>query len=282
MIFLFPSLDNTLRQVDPNFDGEYQVARSLGATTYLFDHDGFVYDGNIKTNLPKQDYKTDLVLRSWMLKSSKYEILWNFLDGDKNCFLINTPEQYLNVHYYSRSYPILRDIMAPSKVLLNWDDDTLLMNKPSNKFIIKDLVKSERDCFIIPVENDEIYLSKVKEFIELRGKLFYPGLVFKEIMPLKKYNGKTNEIRCFIHRGKVLYIANNSNLDHFIVDDNFLKLIEISIPKIDSNFWTIDLAELENGDWFVLETGDGGVSGLPTGSKARVFYSLLINYDKFI
>jgi hypothetical protein len=282
MIFLFPSLDNTLRQVDPNFDGEYQIARALGATTYLFDHDGFIYDGSIKTNLPKQEDKVDIILRSWMLKSFKYEILWNYLNDEKNCLLVNSPEQYLNTHYYSRSYPILKDIMAPSKILLNFDDSTLLENKPSEKFIIKDLVKSERDCFTIPVDNDDVYLSKVKEFIELRGRLFYPGLVFKKIMPLKKYDGKTNEIRCFIHRGNILYISNNSNLDQFKIDEKWLKLIEEAIPKIDSNFWTIDLAELENGDWFVLETGDGGVSGLPTGSKARVFYTLLINYDKFI
>jgi hypothetical protein len=281
MIFLLPSLDNTLRQVDPNFEGEYQTIKTLGSNVYLFDHDGFIYDGNIKTNLPNQVEKKEVILRSWMLKPFEYENLWNFLN-DKNYTLINNPEQYLNAHYYSRSYPLLKDIMAPSKILLNWDSETLLNNKPSESFIIKDLVKSEKDCFIIPVDNENIYLSKIKEFIELRGKLFYPGLVFKKLMPLKKYDGKTNEIRCFIHRGSVLYIANNSNLDSFYVDEKWLKLISEAIPKIDSNFWTIDLAELENGDWFVLETGDGGVSGLPTGSKARVFYNLLINYDRFI
>ena len=37
----------------------------------------------------------------------------------------------------------------------------------------------------------------------------------------------------------------------------------------------IDFAELEDGRWTILETGDGGVSAVPDGQDLRKYYSFL-------
>ena len=54
---------------------------------------------------------------------------------------------------------------------------------------------------------------------------------------------------------------------------NFLKEISYNIKK--SNFYTIDVAELTDGTWKVLECGDGQVSGLASMQNEMIFYTML-------
>jgi hypothetical protein len=45
--------------------------------------------------------------------------------------------------------------------------------------------------------------------------------------------------------------------------------------KIDSRFFTMDIAKVENGGWVIIELGDGQVSGLPDNANLREFYNRL-------
>ena len=44
---------------------------------------------------------------------------------------------------------------------------------------------------------------------------------------------------------------------------------------LDSPFFTIDFAELEDGSWTIIECGDGQVSGITDSSQTELFYKLL-------
>ena len=56
-----------------------------------------------------------------------------------------------------------------------------------------------------------------------------------------------------------------------------------SVPKelvqkyknLPSLFYTVDYAEKEDGSWIIIETGDGGVSGLSEGQNYDSFYRAL-------
>ena len=41
---------------------------------------------------------------------------------------------------------------------------------------------------------------------------------------------------------------------------------------IESNFFTMDIAKKENGEWIIMELGDGQVSGLPDNADTDIFY----------
>ena len=43
--------------------------------------------------------------------------------------------------------------------------------------------------------------------------------------------------------------------------ENIAQLMQAA-AQIDSSFMTVDLAQLESGDWIIMEVGDGQVSGL--------------------
>lgn len=42
-----------------------------------------------------------------------------------------------------------------------------------------------------------------------------------------------------------------------------------------SPFYTVDLAEKEDGSWMIIETGDGQVSGMSEGQNYDAFYRAL-------
>lgn len=52
--------------------------------------------------------------------------------------------------------------------------------------------------------------------------------------------------------------------------------IEIA-NEIDSNFFTMDIAKKKNGEWIIMELGDGQVAGLPNNADKNEFYENLKN-----
>ncbi|MFK7949571.1 MAG: ATP-grasp domain-containing protein [Saprospiraceae bacterium] len=45
------------------------------------------------------------------------------------------------------------------------------------------------------------------------------------------------------------------------------------IQNIKSNFFTMDIAKQKNGDWIIMELGDGQVSGLADNVDKALFYN---------
>ena len=120
----------------------------------------------------------------------------------------------------------------------------------------------------------EALLEKVEEFVEHRGKLFSEGLVFKEFENLKKYGENVNEYRLFFYENRLVSCSQNSNLKPLEgVVPLSTKFAEDIAFQIDSNFFTIDIAEKEDGTWMIIETGDGQVSGLSPDQNCLEFYA---------
>ena len=181
--------------------------------------------------------------------------------------------------------------MTPVSSIFSYEemmhDDNLLerVNKKiKTDILIKDYVKSEKgtDLFILKKDYIKQNLEKViNDFVNLRGDLFNDGIVLKEVVELKRYNGITNEWRAFVFYGELLSLKLNSeeNIISNKPDVNFINEIiskmSESIGEEMNHLYTIDVAELEDGSWKVLECGDGQVSGLATTQDELEFYTLL-------
>jgi len=272
MIFLLPCEPFNLKKVDYDFKDEYLAIESLGMTIYLFDHDEFVTNGNLVTdfNFTK---KTDVVvLRSWMLKSDQYKKLWNIL-GSNGFSIINSPEEYTNCHHYPNCHKWISEHSPKSVYFTDLSPESIIRNREmiDGDVIIKDYVKSEKgldDIFILEKKIlDEDLVKRVNKFKNTRGQLFNEGIVFKEVLNLKKYGDKTNEFRIFYLNHNRISICQNSDLPW----GNKPTIIP-DVSKIESNFFTVDIAELDNGNWIILECGDGGVSGIPPTQDILNFY----------
>lgn len=292
MIILFPSEPFSSKEVDSAFHGEYEAAKLVGFKVHLFDHDEFVKNGELKTSLVRTPIELDnqvIILRGWMLNQEQYASLYGRLWA-MGFTLINTPDEYVNCHHFPKSYPHFMHESSRAwwsndeyRGDIEWDN---INWQPVRDFfgtdvIIKDYVKSEKnnpDLFILPMSlSKEEFALRVKQFVEARGKLFNKGIVFKAVVSLKKYENVTNEWRIFYLNNEIFYLNLNVESENELPKAGFaefLKWLKIS-KDIKSNFFTIDVAEKEDGTWMILETGDGQVSGLPSKGMPLAFYTQL-------
>ena len=271
-----------LKKVDNSFLDEFRVAKIQGHDCYLFDHDKFL-DGSIITNLPNSPEEKSILLRGWMLSVEKYTELYSSLKKDYGYTLINTPEQYKNCHHFPESYDYTKDYTSRAIFIKDWDVEVLEKISKffgDKNFLMKDFVKSAKEkpeLFKMPSGiTGEQLLKKVEDFIEYRGSLFNEGLVFKEFIDLKRDDsGNLNEWRIFYYENKRVSASPNSNQNEDSeFPRNFLEEVVDNIAfQIDSNFFTIDVSLKEDGDWMIIETGDGQVSGLSPNQNSLEFYA---------
>lgn len=261
------------RSVENDYKAEFIEASKFKFNIVFFDHDEFVSSNNLKF------YSGELeegmcIYRGWMLKPEQYGKLYDYLK-DKKLNLINNPEQYSICHEFPNSYSMLETITPPiltfpKDFAIDWES----VKGKFEKFMMKDFVKSVKGSEF-PQYFDRSYSNieldgYLKKFIALRGDLYTGGIVLKKYMPLAKNLGNTNEYRAFYLNGVLISLFKNSNQQD---SSNRVPITFIdSVPKLKSNFYTVDLAELENGDWIVIEVGDGQVSGLPSNQDIYKFY----------
>lgn len=297
MKILFPCHPLEHGSIEPSMEFEYEAAKLAGFEVFLFDHDDFISDGNIHTNLPYRDFETllyeDIIIRSWMMNEKQYLHFYNSL-GDIGYLPINSPRKYIQCHHFPEVYQYISEFTAKTW----WSGDWYLREdayQPENiiwnsvrellggDVIIKDYVKSEKgnpDLFILDKElTNAEFGERVRKFIEARGKLFNKGLVFKAVQHLKLYEGQTNEWRLFFLNKNLVTYSLNTEKDIFAdagkpTIQQFNAFIECA-KSIPSNFFTMDIAEKEDGSWTILECGDGQVSGLAAHETPIKFYNRL-------
>lgn len=100
----------------------------------------------------------------------------------------------------------------------------------------------------------------MEKFYCYRGKLLIGGICIKEYLELKRYDGKVNEFRVFYANGEVVSVSRNSGQPNY---SNTVPSVKIDKYRhLNSNYYTVDYAELIDGRFVVTEVGDGQVSGL--------------------
>lgn len=220
-----------------------------------------------------------------------YEKFYNEL-LKKNIRLINTPSEYKHCHYLPESYSkIIKE--TPKS---NWTKDISISNviKLSNEFgsnpiIVKDYVKSEKhnweDACYIPNASDK---KKVKEvvsrFLELRGNYLNEGIVFREFIELefltehsKSKMPLTKEFRIVFFNKKVVQTFNYWDEGNYDCEKPDIVFFQNIAERIESNFFTMDVAKKKNGKWIIMELGDGQVAGLPDNANKKDYYNNIKN-----
>ncbi|QXP59002.1 ATP-grasp domain-containing protein [Olleya sp. HaHaR_3_96] len=287
IIFCDSVMDNKI--VEPDYQTEFDAAKENGFETEIFSFEELI-DGNINSALKfiKNAEKKELgIYRGWMMTPNIYEQFYNGL-LKKNIELINNPTEYKHCHYLPESYDKIIDETPQS----NWSKDITESNviRLSNAFgikpiIVKDYVKSEKhnwnDACFIPNASDKHQVKEiVNRFLELRGDYLNEGIVFREFIALefltehsKSKMPLTKEFRIVFLNKKVVQIFNywdEGNYDSEKPDIDFFQNIA---DKIDSNFFTMDVAKKKNGGWIIMELGDGQVAGLPDNANRNQYYN---------
>lgn len=201
----------------------------------------------------------------------------------KNLKLLNSYAQ----HKYIADFWYYSDISKYTpKTWLNLED---VPNE--GKFVVKGMTNSRKFNW-----NTMMFAESKKDAVRISCDLGDDSLIgsqeriIREYIPLETFeigiNGMrfTNEWRCFflgdtlISSGYYWSIAKdaekiNSNAVWKKEAESFSKKI-VKIVSCHTNFFAIDVAKTENGDWIVIEINDGQMSGLSM-IDPKMFYKNL-------
>jgi hypothetical protein len=292
--------DNLInRKVDPDFEEEYKAAMGRGFQVELISVED-LNDSNITKSISriKEQEQLELAIyRGWMIEPDKYELFYQGL-LKKKVKLINTPEEYKTCHYLPSSYEFIKESTPVTKwmeIKGNVDFESVFELTDSfrdDPIIVKDYVKSQKHnwteaCFISKASDRDSVRKVVSRFIELQGQGLNVGLVFRKFEELefltnhsKSKMPLTKEFRLFFLDGQVIQTFNYWDEGDYGDTKPDLQKFEGIGKKVKSNFFTMDIAKKKNGDWIIMELGDGQVSGLPDNADKNEFYRAVKEYAK--
>lgn len=290
--------DNLIdRKVDPDFEEEYKSALGQGFQVGLISFED-LNDLNITKSISRIKEHEELepaIYRGWMIQPDKYELLYQGL-LKKKVKLINTPEEYKTCHYLPSSYEFIKESTpATSWTEIKGSVDFEKVFELTDSFkdepiIVKDYVKSQKHnwaeaCYIPKASDRDLVKKVVSRFIDLQGNGLNVGLVFRKFEELeflashsKSSMPLTKEFRLFFLHGQIIQISNYWDEGDYGDTKPSLRTFEEIGKKVKSKFFTMDIAKKRNGDWIIMELGDGQVSGLPDNADKGEFYSAVKEY----
>lgn len=276
---LFPSSFLDRRQIDEDMAEEYNAVLQTGLfDTIIFGQDEWFNDQTLRiTSVPKE--KLYAVYRGWMMKPEQYAAFYNSL-LERNIELVTTPEMYSQMHIFPNIYPEIQQDTArimtfPLHSRICIED----VKHSFSRFMVKDYVKSvkgtEFPAFFDREVTEEEFDRWMEVFYKYRSDLLTGGICIKEYLNLKRYAGQTNEFRVFYVNHESISICRNSLQEGYAAEPP--KMLIEKYAGLNSIFYTLDFAELEDGSWKIIEAGDGSVSGLSEGQDYTSFFRSL--YD---
>ena len=275
---LFPANPIEPRKPDFDFEVEYHAAREAGFEVGIIDTD--------KGELARAYPAGPVLYRGWMVSADRYTELCEMLRGE-GLEPVTSAEAYRFCHHLPGWYATLEG-NTPASVWYpdarGWSAETVTSALGEGPMVVKDYVKSAKHywheaCFI----PDAQALPRVAErFLEIRAEDLEGGLVFRRFLPFasigqhsKSGMPLTLEFRAFYAHGRLLASSRYWEDGEYPGDeppwDDFAPLLS----QVASPFFSLDVARDENGRWWIVELGDGQVSGLPPGLEPTAFYERL-------
>jgi hypothetical protein len=286
--FLFNCDEHSQKLPDELYCKEYEHLYKKGVRTYLFDIASILEKNEVF--LERSTIRVYLIYRGRMISAQQYQKLYDLL-LEKNFQLIITPKQYRESHYLDRWYPKLRDLTVRSYfsdgIPTDKEIKELLLKFGTKSVIVKDYVKAlnyewYESCFIEDASNEHEALKVISNFIEQQGDNFSDGLVLREYIDLKKDskhfkngNSTSEEIRIFCFGKEPFCFISYWSGGAALRDKNFIKIID-QCASLNSPFYTLDLAKKKDGNWVLIDVGDGQVSNL-RGYNIEKFYDCFLS-----
>lgn len=287
MNWLFPYLLTLEAQHKVDWRREAESAESFGFGAFSFDLERFLADDleGALAELPPGDGSV-IGYRGYILLPDQYEFLADGVSR-RGYRMLTNPSQYARSSRLPEWYPAVSDL-TPAAIWTESDDAAEAWELAVNAFgpppwIIKDHVKSRKQywleaCFIAADADFASFKQSCATMVEQRGEEFTGGLVVRPFVPLKfvtaDWTGMPmfEEYRLFFWRGEFFHSEIYNPVGR--PEENFTEFLDLG-SRVDSDFFTADVARTEEGELILIEINDGGVSGIPPDMHPDELYGLI-------
>ncbi len=119
-------------------------------------------------------------------------------------------------------------------------------------------------------------------FVRRQGDDLNGGLVFREFLPFQPLTQHpqsrmplTKEFRVFFLDAAPVFVTPYWDEGDYQAETPPLESFLDIAGQVQSRFFTMDVAPRTDGEWMIVELGDGQVAGLPERADLREFYQTL-------
>lgn len=271
------------RRADRHFAVTASAARELGATVALIDHDAAARGDAEAAVAAVPSGLGPTWYRGWMLTGDHYAALAGAL-ADRGCELVTDAKRFRRGHELPGWYHGLAPVTPRSVWLATEPGHTPSRDRLAalaaalrpGPAIVKDYVKSRKHewdeaCFVPDVADTERLAAVVARFVELQGDFLAGGIVLRAFEDLVG-----DEARVWWLDGEPVVTTAHPDTPDVTVRQPDLGVVTPLVRALDCRFVTTDLARRRDGDWRVVEVGDGQVSDLPAGVDPRLLLEPLV------
>jgi ATP-grasp domain-containing protein len=152
--------------------------------------------------------------------------------------------------------------------------------------IVKDYVKSRKHewaeaCFVPDATDAAAVERVVGRFLELTGSELQGGLVLREFLELERVGKHARSGMPLAREWRVFWLDREPVMvapywPEVGGDPPRVETFSVAAARVQSRFFTMDLARRATGDWIIVELGDGQVAGLPDGTDATGFFRAIV------
>ncbi|KPL90730.1 ATP-grasp domain-containing protein [Herpetosiphon geysericola] len=193
----------------------------------------------------------------------------------RNIWLINTPEQYQTAMEFDRFYPLLDELTPLSCVITELGQLAAAEDRLGWPIFVKGAIKSNKEqgwqaCVATTsAELERLSAQLLSQPAQARGRVILRRLVQLRMLeshyqafPLGR------EYRVFVYQNQVLAYGFYWDVPSEEFALNAAELASVknlaceAARRVGTPFIAVDIGQLINGDWIVIEVGDGQFSGL--------------------
>lgn len=256
MNLLYPSSPLRNSQPDEQYASEVSAVRDAGFEVSLFSFEDF-QNGQFRTR-PILASTSEILYRGWMLSAEEYLRLEDAVSRSGAC-LATSAAAYLSNHHLPNWYPQLVDLTPDTRIFpIDCDLAAELRALNWTEFFIKDYVKSLKTSVGSRISKPEQAVALVADMRRFRGNI-EGGFCVRQV---EKFLPNT-EHRFFVVDGVPYAPAGDVPV-----------IVHECVKRRQSRFYSVDVVQRDDGEFRIVEVGDGQVSDL-VGWEADKFAAML-------
>ncbi len=269
-----PNLKRTASSLD--LSRFTQAAKIAGFKTYYIPQElpQDVTAEDVFFQIPKQNVNTIAFWVGFIPHPDHYEEIYNAA-LQRNIQLINSPVQFRLAEEFDRFYPFIEDLTAGSEIVTNPKECEEAAQKLRYPIFVKGTIQSMKAKGLKAcVANNLEELRKISDSLFAQSRRSLGKVILREYLDLR-YTRKGpgdfplgREYRAFVLDQKVVglgyYWEDKDELSALNANEEsiILELAREVSRRLRVPFLTVDIGQLQSGEWRVIEVGDGQFSGV--------------------